>query len=129
MDLTTWMVFTCGPAAFTGSRKTSNAVDVVQAWQVSGDTVEMNRSVTEQRHVDTKMGSRIEEVQVSQVSKRWRSTGSCEKLYVGWAGWAELKLNIGDGICDRCICALKGGKPVPQHLAVGKVCSWQVASV
>ena len=129
MDLTTWMVFTYAPATFTGSRKTSNAVDVVRAWQVSGDIVEMNRFVRTTTAVETARAHCIQEVQVSQVSKRWRSTGPCEKLYVGWAGWAELKLNIGDGICDRCICALKGGKPVPQHLAVGKVCSWQVASV
>jgi hypothetical protein len=115
MDLTTWMVFTYGPAPFTGSRKTSNAVDVIVGWQVSGDITEMSRSVVQTQRLDTDTGSRTAEVQVLQVSKRWRATGPCERLYVGWAGWAELKLNIGNYCCASCICANKGGRRVPQH--------------
>jgi len=46
-------------------------MDVIQVWQVRGEIAEMSGSVTEQRRVDAKMGSHIEEVQVSQVSKRW----------------------------------------------------------
>ena len=115
MDLTTWMVFTYGPAPFTGSRKTSNAVDVIVGWQVSGDITEMSRSVVQTQRLDTDTGSRTAEVQVLQVSKRWRATGPCERLYVGWAGWAELKLNIGNYCCTSCICANKGGRRVPQH--------------
>jgi hypothetical protein len=69
-DLTTWIAFTYGPAVFTGSQSTSNAMDVIRVWQVSGDIIEMSRSVMEQWCVDTRMGSRIEEVQVSLVSRR-----------------------------------------------------------
>jgi len=115
LDLNTWMMFTYGPATLTGARKTSNTVDVLQAWQVSGDLSELSRSVTEHRHVETSMGKQVKEVQVSQVSRRWRATGPCEKLNVSWAGWTELKLTIGNYCCERCVCAIKGGKPVPQQ--------------
>jgi hypothetical protein len=109
------MIFTYGPAAFTGARKTSNTVDVLQAWQVGGDLSELSRSVTQRQQKETWRGVRIEEVQVLQASRRWRATGACEKLNVSWAGWAELKLTIGNYCCERCVCAIKGGKPVPQQ--------------
>jgi len=116
LDLSTWMIFTYGPAAFTGSRKTSNTVDVLRVWQVSGDLSPLSRSVTQEQREATLRGMRTEEVHMVQVSRRWRATGPCNKLYVGWAGWAELKLNIGHSCCERCVCANKGGKPVPQQI-------------
>lgn len=113
LDLRAWLLVTYGPAVFMGTRKSSNSVDVVRAWRVTGDIAQTSQVVTEQRRVQGQMGMRIEEVQVSQVSKRWRATGPCEKLFMGWAGWADLKLNIGDDQCERGVFAIKGGKSLP----------------
>ena len=45
-------------------------------------------------------------MQVLQVAMNGFSlnTGACEKL------------NIGNYCCERCVCAVKGGKPAPQQL-------------
>ena len=114
MDCRSWIVFSYGQAAFTGSRKAANSVDTLHVWRVTGDLAQTSQMVTERRRVQGVTGMRIEEIQVSQVSKRWRATGPKEKLFVGWAGWADLKLNIGDTQCERGIFAEKGGKSCPE---------------
>jgi len=50
---------------------------------------------------------------------------------VGWAGWVELKLKLGNYCCQSCICTIKGGKPVVQQFytsVLEDVSSVQLAS-
>ena len=105
-----WLVFEFGPAAWTGTRKPENVVNILHCWRVSGDISKSNQFVTEQRRQSNSQGVRVEEVQVAKDLLRFKPTGTKEKLFTGWTGWsdADFQLRLGDMNAKRGVFAVKG---------------------
>ena len=120
-NLTQWLVFSYGPAEWTGVRKPGNAVDVLHAFRISGNVEEHIVQGVETRRTVTQDGNTVaEEVQVVKVMKRFVPGPSKEKLFVGWTGWGpdDWCFLVNTGRFRRGIFAEKAGGPEPQFYAL-----------